>query len=350
MQVKLPHCHREITRHGATVFYFRKGHRPRVRLPDRPGTPAFIAAYNEALNGVAKSHIPANTKQTHTLAWLIAEYRQTAEWGKLGVSTRRQRENIMKHVIASAGGVPFAAITEQDIMDGLDKRQATPHAARHFLDTMRNIFVWAKSRKKIAVDPTLGLKVHIPKTEGHKVWREAQQAAYEAHWPVGTRQRLAYDIYAFTGLRRGDASRLGPQHVVDAVACIKTEKSKFQTEVYIPICLELAESIAATPHCETAFITSVAGKPYTKESLGNNFRDWCVAAGLDGFSAHGLRKTSATEAADAGVTEHEMMSMYGWSEARTAGIYTKKANRRRLALQGAEKVKEGRKLPHPPAP
>lgn len=350
MHLKLPHCHKQITRHGETVYYFRKGHRPRTRLLGKPGSPEFVAAYNAALNGVAKAHIPANTKQSNTLAWLIAEYKLTAEWAELGVSTRRQRENIMKHIIASGGGMPFASITEQDIMDGLDKRRDTPTAARHFLDTMRNIFVWAKSRKKVAVDPTLGLKVHIPKTEGHKVWGEAQQTAYEAHWPLGTRQRLAYDIYAYTGLRRGDAARLGPQHVQNGIACLKTEKSKFQTDVYIPICPELAESIAATPHCDSAFVTSVIGKPYTKESLGNNFRDWCDAAGLDGFSAHGLRKTSATEAADAGATEHEMMSMYGWSEARTAGIYTKKANRRRLALQGAEKVKEGRKLPHPPSP
>ena len=349
-KVKLPHCHKQITRHGATVYYFRKGHRPRVRLPDKPGTPAFIAAYNAALNEGTGTYIPKNAAPTQTLAWLIAEYRRTVAWAELGVATRGARDNILKRVIKDSGDAPFAAITDQHIFDALDARRETPAAAGHFLKTMRGLFSWARERKLIARDPTLGIKVRQQKTEGHKVWEEAQMAAYESRWPVGTVQRLAYDIFAFTGLRRGDAFRLGPQHVQNGIACLKTEKSGFQMEVYMPICPELAESIAATPHCESAFITSAHGRPYKKASFGNNFHDWCVAAGLEGYSGHGLRKTSATEAANAGLSENEMKSRYGWSQARTAAIYTQTANRKRLSLQGAEKVQNARKVPHPPSP
>ena len=136
----------------------------------------------------------------------------------------------------------------------------------------------------------------------------------------------------------------------DGLASIRLEKGGFKTEVHIAICPELAKSIAATPHCESAFISSAHGRPYTKNSLGNNFHDWCVEAGLDGFSAHGLRKSSSNEAAEAGATEHELMAMRGWSDPRTAAIYTKKVNRKKLALRGQAKVEAERKIPHPPAP
>ena len=54
-------------------------------------------------------------------------------------------------------------------------------------------------------------------------------AAYEKRWPVGTRQRIWLDVLLYTGLRRGDAVRLGRQHVRDGVATIKSEKT--DTEV-----------------------------------------------------------------------------------------------------------------------
>ena len=76
-------------------------------------------------------------------------------------------------------------------------------------------------------------------------WTEEHVAAYEARWPIGTRQRVWLDVLAYTGLRRGDAVRLGRQHVRDGVATIKTEKSKFMVEVSLPILPVLAETLTA---------------------------------------------------------------------------------------------------------
>jgi hypothetical protein len=44
----------------------------------------------------------------------------------------------------------------------------------------------------------------------------------------------------------------------------------------------------------------------TKESVGNPFKEKCVAAGLMNRSAHGLRKAAATVAAENGATEAEL--------------------------------------------
>jgi integrase len=79
----------------------------------------------------------------------------------------------------------------------------------------------------------------------------------------------------------------------------------------------------------------------TKESFGNWFRRACEAAGV-AKSAHGLRKTGAMRNAVAGATELELMARYGWTEPRTAAIYTRKASRERLALAADAKLETAR--------
>jgi integrase len=63
------------------------------------------------------------------------------------------------------------------------------------------------------------------------------------------------------------------------------------------------------------------------------FREACKAAGVD-KSAHGLRKTAARRAAEAGATVNELEAMFGWEGGTMALHYTRSANRRRLALKG----------------
>jgi integrase len=50
-------------------------------------------------------------------------------------------------------------------------------------------------------------------------------------------RRLALAILLYTGLRRGDAARLGRQHVRDGVIMLRTQKTG--TQVEIPICQRL---------------------------------------------------------------------------------------------------------------
>ncbi|MGA8697893.1 MAG: tyrosine-type recombinase/integrase, partial [Xanthobacteraceae bacterium] len=139
----------------------------------------------------------------------------------------------------------------------------------------------------------------------------------------------------FTGLRRGDAVRLGRQHVRDGVASIKAEKT--DTWVTLPILSELAEVLSAGPCGDLTFICGKNGKPFTKESFGNEFRDACKAAGVPG-SAHGLRKLAATRAANNGATVAQLEAIFGWHGGRMASHYTKGADRRRLSREAMHKL------------
>ena len=136
-------------------------------------------------------------------------------------------------------------------------------------------------------------------------------------------------------MRRGDAVRLGRQHVKDGVATIRTEKTG--TEVSIPILPVLSATLAAGPTGDLSFICGDRGRPLTKESFGNVFKDACQKAGVE-KSAHGVRKIGATTAANNGATVAELEAIFGWSGGQMASLYTRAADRRRLAKSAIHKL------------
>lgn len=328
-----PYLHRERSRHGKQVWVVRRnGKRRQIRA--EYGTPEFEAEYHALVDDLPKRE--KARQSADSLAWLIARYRETTVWNGLSLATRRQRENFFRQVIASAGDQHFARITSATIAAGRDRRAATPAQAECFLKAMRGLFRWAAKAEFVKVDPTAEVDApRLPKSDGFPPWSEEHVVKYEARWPIGTRQRVWLDVLLYTGLRRGDAVRLGRQHVGDGVATIKTEKTG--TEVMLPILPALAATLAAGPCGDLSFIVGEAGKPLTKESFGNLFRDACREAGVSG-SAHGLRKIAATRAANNGATVAELEAIFGWSGGRMATHYTRTADRRRLAKRAMHKL------------
>jgi integrase len=331
-----PHLRLEKTRHGGRVWYFRIGNGPRIRIKGEYGKPEFQAAYHAALRGEQSGLRPIG--RAGSLAWLISRYREVDAWRSLSQATRRQRENIFREVIRTAGASPYREITKATIAAGRDRRAGTPAQARHFLQAMRGLFGWAAEAEVLNHNPTLGVKdPRRPKTEGFPVWSEDDVERYCNKWPIGTKERVWLDVLLYTGLRRGDAVKLGRQHVRDGVATLRTEKSQGQITVTIPILPVLARTLAAGPRGELAFIVGEHGKPLTKESFGNVFRNACRAAGVN-KSAHGVRKIGATRAANNGATVAELEAIFGWSGGRMASLYTQAADRVRLAKRAMEKL------------
>jgi integrase len=79
------------------------------------------------------------------------------------------------------------------------------------------------------------------------------------------------------------------------------------------------------------------GKPFTAAGFGNWFRDRCREAGLpERCRSHGLRKAAATYLAELGVADHQLMAWFGWTSISQAQAYTKAANRKRMARDGAK--------------
>ncbi len=330
-----PFLSREVTRHGRAVWYVRRN-RKRIRLRAEFGTLEFDAEYQAAI----AAHQPA--KEVHTtagtLAWLIECFRGTAAWQSRSESTRTKWDGLYRQVINSAGNTPLSAITPKAIRAGLERRAHTPGQAQHFLNAMRALFRWATKVQLVKTDPTAGIQAPARRRDaGIRPWSEDDVAAYEKRWPIGTRQRVWLDVLLYTGLRRGDAVRLGRQHIRDGIATIKTEKTG--TIVIIPILPVLAETLAAGQCGDLSFIVGSRGQPMAKASFSNEFAIACRAAGVPG-SAHGVRKIAATRAANAGATVAELEAIFGWSGGKMALHYTRAADRQHLAKRAMHKLAE----------
>jgi integrase len=341
---------KEVTRHGTDAWYVRPLHHgKRIRIRAEYGTDAFMAEYQDALQGAAAVK-PLGA--TGSLSWLWGRYRASNVWRGLSPATRRARENIMAAVLKESSEVPCGKIRRKDVEATRDKFTA-PNQARAMLDTLRGLFRWAAAAhpEQVREDPTIGVKnPPAPKNNGFPVWSETEVDAYQAKWPVGTRERVWIDVLLYSGLRRGDAVTLGRQHVKDGMFTIRTEKSGMQVEVSNPILPVLAATLKAGPCGTMLFITGSNGNGMVKESFGNAFRKACRLAGVHGKSAHGLRKVAATRCAENGATTSQLMALFGWISPKQAELYTRSADRRRLArAAGAtmQRTDDGQSSPAP---
>lgn len=324
---------RQITRHGKVTWYVRIGRGPKIRINGVYGSDEFKAAYSAAISG--DKPVPPGAPGKDTLAWLIGLHRKSGYYTEKSAATRRKRDQIFAQAIKAAGKYPVSSVDRQAIEEGRDKRKATPYQARHFVHTMRSLFKWAVDSKLVKSDPTAGVAVKKTSKIGIKPWTDDDIAKFEKRWPRGTRERVMFDIFVYTGLRIGDVAVLGKQHVRKGVITIDTEKN--ETRVTIPVLAPLAETLKAGPIGDLAFVASKTGRTMLKNSLGNIFHEACKKAGVN-KSAHGIRKAAATHAADQGATEAELEAIFGWNGGRMASHYTKEANRRRLATGAMSKL------------
>ena len=232
---RAPFLSHERTRHGTLVRYFRRLGR-RVRIRAEFGTPEFEAEYEAAKASVALpakgDYLPAGLA-----AWLIERYRDLLAWAPLSAATKRQRENIFVHVIETAGVQNCAKITTAAIIAGRDRRKNTPAQARNFLDAMRGVFRWAMEAGFVRSDPTAGIDTR--RVRQATVSGLGQRMTLPPMRSGGRSGRVNGSGLTFchTGLRRGDAVRLGRQHVRDGIATLKTEKSGRPLKLRFRSCL-----------------------------------------------------------------------------------------------------------------
>jgi integrase len=347
---KLPFLHCIRSRHGKSTYYVKlsksqKGRGTRIWDPVYRSE-KFMEEYHAAVRGAPITVAPLVGKDGKgSLGWLIKQHRNSRYWREmLSAGTRKQRSPIFKQLEDSAGDIPYTAIRRTNIEEGMMAR--TQNQARHFYNTMRGLFKWAVENELHDRNPTDGIKVKKDNSDGHLAWPIELIEQYEQRWPLGTKQRLVFDVYLYLGLRRGDAARFGKQHIRNGIAHLMTEKSQGKMPIYVPVHPALAASMAACPSPGLAVICKDDGMPYAKETLGNFFHEAVKAAGIPatkrgskvkGYSGHGLRKASATIAAESGATEAELNAMFGWSGHEMAQLYTKKADRKRLAARAMQK-------------
>jgi integrase len=148
-------------------------------------------------------------------------------------------------------------------------------------------------------------------------WTEAELAAYERRWPLGTRERLAYALLLYTGQRGGDVVNMRRADI--SGGAIRVVQQKTGTELSIPIHHELQAALKTTP------------------SKGLNLLG---AAGLPPECLpHGLRKAQMRRLAEGGASAKQIASISGHKSLREVERYTAAADQKRLSRGAISKLK-----------
>lgn len=334
----------DTDRHGNVRVYFRRKGQSKIRLIEKPGTEAFELEYQRAYRGeAAPIHKPkANeTAAAGTMRWLCEQYYQSAAFKALGESTRKVRRGILDSICERAGTFQFRTMQSQHVAKLRDEKADKPDAGNGRVKALRQLFSWAcSSEYKLASNnPATGVRYLKSKNpDGFKTWSEEDVIKYETRHPIGTKARLALDLYLYTGVRRSDVVKLGPQMERDGKLYFTETKGHARiTKIHeIPILAPLRLSIEATAVGHLVYLVTRDGRPHSAKAFGGWFKRRCREAGVDpDLSAHGLRKLGAVRCVEAGATEHQLMALFGWASTKQAAIYTRKANRARLEAEAA---------------
>jgi integrase len=334
-QIKIKYVQAWVDGEGRSHHYFRRLGFPRARLPGLPGSAEFMAAYQAAL-AVPTHPIGAARTKPGSLNAALVLYLQSPEFKELSPGTQTMRRAILERWRGKDGDKPIAMLPKEYILRLLSPLQR--HAARSWLKSIRHFVSFCIEHKMIATDPTLGVKVKVPKSDGHHTWNNDQIAEYEALHPVGSKARLALALGLYTAQRRGDVIRMGRQHIRDVGIVVRQEKTA--EPLIIPIHPELQAVLDATPTTgQLTLLTGKRGMPYAANDFSEQFRAWCDAAGLPKECVfHGLRKASLTRLADVGCTVHQIAAVSGHRTLKEIERYTKAADQVRLAREAMQRV------------
>jgi integrase len=279
-------------------------------LRGEPGSPEFIASYNEA---VARKVTPP----TGVFLSISQGYQASEDFRRLAESTRRSYAAHIKRIESSFADFPLSALTDRRtrgiFLEWRDKIviESGRRQADYAWSVLARILSWALNRGYIGENPCVkGGRVYRG-SRSDKIWSEDDQSAFFKSAPPHLHLPLLLALW--TGQRQGDLLRL-PWSAYDGER-IRLQQSKTGMRVSIPVGapLKTALDAAAKEKRGPVILTSTHDKPWTSDGFRASWRKACSKAGIIGVTFNDLRGTSVTRLALAECTEAEIATITGHS-------------------------------------
>lgn len=326
-RLKLPYIHEYRDRHGRVRRYVRRPGSRAIALPGLPGSAEFMDAYQDAITGIGTK--PPSRHKPGTLVALAAEFFASAEFRNLKSSSQTTYRQALDPILIRDGHRLVRDLppdkARKIIQEIGIKRPGMANLTR---SVMRRLMKFAMGLGWRGDDPFAVVPRY--KLGTHHTWTEDELATYEAHWPLGTRERLAYDLMLWTGQRVGDVARMRRSDI--SGGAIHLVQDKTGSELYVAIHPALARSMKAGPNNGLHLIGDAHGRRIRARTLSDLV---CRAAGLAGLPAkclpHGLRKAALRRLAEHGSTAKQMQAVSGHRTLGEIERYTRQADQRRLA-------------------
>jgi integrase len=288
-----------------TYWYAWKGG-PALR--GEPGTPEFVASYNEA---VGRKVAPPRG----TLLSVLQGYQASEDFTGLADSTRRSYVALIGRIEKAFADFPLAALTDQrtrGIFKAWRDRIATDSGRRqadYAWTVLARVLSWGVDRGLVSKNPCEKGGRLYRGSRAEKIWTAADEAAFLARAPAHLHLPLMLALW--TGQRQGDLLRL-PWSAYDGTH-IRLRQSKSRKPVSVLVGAPLKAMLDATPKRSTIMLTTMDGKPWTSDGFRASWRKACAAAGVSGVTFHDLRGTAVTRLAVVGCTVPETAAITGHS-------------------------------------
>ncbi|MBS7534239.1 tyrosine-type recombinase/integrase [Ancylobacter sonchi] len=348
---------------GKVYVYFRRRGRAKVRMTDPPYSEAFNAHYRQLLQRTPTLEpVDRKCESVGTFGWLVLQYYGSAEFKRLDDRTQRVRRQIVDSILAESvpgsderrgtySSVSLAKFTGKAVRALRDRKACdvhgnpTPSAANGRLKALRQVFAYgidAQVHGSLQSNPARDVRYLPPmRPDGIPAWTDWDVSRFRRTHPPGTMAHLALLLFLELGQRISDIHRLGADMVHDDSITFTQWKNRQRKPVTLtlPIGAELLAALAGVPNERKTFLVNDHGRPFpSANSFGNQFRIWCKKAGLEGRSAHGLRKYFSAHLAELGATDREIMAFTGHRNAKEVDRYTRSVNQRRLARAFHERM------------
>jgi enterobacteria phage integrase len=333
--IRIPYVKAYVDRHGHVRRYFRRpGCKPAL-LPGVPGSAEFMEAYQIALGEPVPR--PAARHGEGTVSALICDYLKSAAFSNLKPRSQRGYRTVLDRFAVAHGhrmvhDMPRAKVAAYIHEIGAE-RPGMGNLTRKVL------------RRLLAHAVRLGYRNDNPITEidNYKLgtrhtWTDAELAAFEARWPLGTRERLAYALLLHTAQRCGDVVKMRRADISGGMIAVVQEKTG--TALSIPIHPELTAALKAGPANGLNLIGAISGRPITAHALTELMKRSTAAAGLPPHCLpHGLRKAQMRRLAESGATTKQIAAVSGHKTLHEVERYTAAADQRRLSRGAIAKLR-----------
>lgn len=322
---RLPFVHEYYDRHGKVRRYFRKRGTKQVALPGRPGSPEFLKAYQAIVSGETPPPVQRGAAKPGTFAALVRSYYAAADFTNLKPRSKSLYKIILEPMIREHGHRLAGDLTRAKARELISKiaTERGPGRANVTISVLKKLMNFAIDAGLRTDNPFKGIKEY--KGGSHHTWTEAELTIFEARWPVGTRERLVYDLLLYTGQRIGDVCRMTRANIVNGRVVLTQEKNG--SKISIPIHPNLERSLSAAPANGLAIVAQRNGRPVERKTIREVLGRAVAAAGLPEHCVpHGLRKALLRRLTERGATTKQIMSVSGHKTLAMVELYTAEAD------------------------
>lgn len=308
-----------------------------VHVQLQPQQPGFMARYSELLDA-AERREKILPPARGTFAWLVAQYRLSAEFRELADRTQADYDGTLNLIVEELGEARFEHATRNMLKAVRDGHADKVRKAHKIKQMLSRLYSWADEAELVPAgfNPAKSIK-RLKRKGGDReivVWSDAEIDMFLAAAPAHVVTPVLLAL--FTGQRRRDVALMVWTQYQGGT--IRVRQSKTQALLDVACHPRLRAHLDALPRRAAVIATTAAGKAYNEMSLSQTIlRQVRKTDGMPiNRSMHGLRYAAGSRMEEAGCTVAEIESVLGHETFKMALKYASQRLRAKAALEKLE--------------